>query len=70
MGNKHKLELTDDEFETIHILVNDGLKKLDVMARVDLTEPYRKRWLKILEDLKGKLRANGIPKGLQLGRTE
>ncbi|MDQ3257809.1 MAG: hypothetical protein M3R15_28630 [Acidobacteriota bacterium] len=66
MGDKHKLEFTDDEFETLYILVNDGIKKLDAMSRVDLMEPSRKRWLKIMESIKRKLLAEAPPKGFQL----
>lgn len=66
MGDKHKLEFTDDEFEILHILVNDGIKKLDAMSRVDLMEPSRKRWLKIMESIKKILLAEAPPKGFQL----
>ncbi len=66
MGDKHKLEFTDEEFETLHILVNDGIKKLDAMSRVDLMEPSRKRWLKIMESIKRKLLVEAPPKGFQL----
>lgn len=66
MSNKHKLEFTDDEFETLHIVVNDGIKKLDAMPHVDLMEASRKQWLKIFKDLKEKLWAESPPKGLQL----
>jgi hypothetical protein len=67
MDYKHELAFTDDELETLHILVNDGIKKLDSMPRVDLMEPSRKQWLEIMEAIKRKLSAEASPKGLQLG---
>ncbi len=66
MSNKHKLEFTDDQFETLHILINGGIEKLDAMPRVDLMEPSRKRWLKIMKNIKRVLWAEAPPKGLHL----
>jgi hypothetical protein len=67
MHDKHEIAFTDEEFETLHILVHDGIKKLDSMPRVDLMEPSRKQWLKIMETIKRKLSAEASPGGLQLG---
>jgi hypothetical protein len=67
MAGKHKLEFTDDEFETLHILINGGIQKLEAMPRVDLMEPSRKSWLKIMKNIKRILWAESPQQGLQLG---
>lgn len=67
MDNKHKLECTEEEFEILHILVNSQIKQLEEVPRVDLLEPSRRAWVKIMKSIKKKLWAAAPQKGVQLG---
>jgi len=67
MADKYKLEFTDEEFETLHILLNGGIKNLEAAPHVDLLESSRKAWLKVMKSIKKKLWAEAPQKGVQLG---